>query len=131
MQKLPINVKSQQTVRKKAETTESRVSVSPLVDIYEEKEEIVMLVDVPGASKEQINIKVDNGIITISGESKIPVGGDLRYWEFNPCKYFRAFELSSEIDQERITADCNQGVLIIHLPKSERTKPREITVNVK
>ena len=131
MSKLPVNVKSKTPQKKAVESTNERITISPAVDIFDSKDEMVMLVDMPGVSKDNSQVKVDNGIITISGEARTPAGGDLRYWEFSPCRYHRAFELSPEVDQERIEADYKNGVLTVHLPKKERAKARQIKINVK
>lgn len=131
MAKLPVDVKPEGTKRSPVESTMKRRPVSPEVDIFRIKDELVMLVDMPGVPKDEIKIRIDNAIITISGQAKIPQGGDHRYWEFNPCNYQRSFELSPDVDQEKIEADYKQGVLTVRLPKLERAKPRQITVNVK
>lgn len=135
MSKLPVNVKTgfkSDTKKDNAvEKTQEQISVSPPVDIYEAGDRLMMLMELPGVSKDKIQIKVDNGIISVSGESNIPIGGDLRYVEFKPCKYNRVFELSAEIDQEKITADYKQGILYLNMPKHEKAKPREITINLK
>ncbi len=131
MANLPVNIKSDVIPQKNVERTKEGPSFSPPVDIFEEKGELVMVIDLPGVSKDDIQLMVDNGIITISGHSKTPEGGDLRYWEFSPCKYYRAFELSTDVDQKKINADYKQGVLTIHMPKQERAIPREITIGVK
>ena len=131
MAKLPVAVKSEDSGKQTVESTKERATVSPAEDIYETKTDLVMVVDMPGVSKEDTDIKVDNGIITITGQAFIPKGGDLRYWEFSPCVYHRSFALSPEIDQEKIGAEYKHGVLTIHMPKVERAKPRQIKVNVK
>ena len=131
MANLPVSVKSKMPRKKAAESTNDRITISPVVDIFESKDEMVMLVDMPGVSKDDTQVNIDNGIITVSGEAKTPVGGDIRYWEFSPCRYHRAFELSPEVDQEKIEADYKNGVLTVHMPKIERAKPRQIKINVK
>ncbi|MBN2374509.1 Hsp20/alpha crystallin family protein [bacterium] len=131
MANLPVNVKPKEAQKKPAESTSERITITPAVDIFESKDEMVMLVDMPGVAREDAQVKVDNGIITISGEARTPAGGDLRYWEFSPCLFNRAFELGAEVDQEKIEADYKNGILTVHLPKREKAKARQIQINVK
>jgi len=131
MAKLPVNLKPDETKRKLPERTMEQRSISPAVDIFKDKYRLVMLIDMPGVSKDGIKVGIDNGIITISGQANIPQAGDARYWEFSPCHYQRSFELSPDVDQEKIEADYKQGVLSIYMPKKEKAKPKEVKVNVK
>lgn len=131
MAKLSVDTKPEGTKKGSAESTMERRPVLPAVDIFRIKDELVMLVDMPGVSKDEIKIRIDNGIISISGQARIPQGGDHRYWEFSPCNYQRSFELSPDVDQEKIEADYKQGLLTVRLPKLERAIPKQITVNVK
>ncbi|UCE07631.1 MAG: Hsp20/alpha crystallin family protein, partial [bacterium] len=116
---------------KRAEETSDLDYISPAVDVYETEGELVMLLDMPGVSKEEIKVHVDKGIITITGSAHIPQEGDFRYLEFRPNHYKRSFELASEVDQEKIQADYKQGVLTIKMPKLKKAQTREITINVK
>ena len=131
MAKLPVNLKSDETKRRLPESTMEQRPVSPAVDIFKEKDRLVMLIDVPGVPKDGIRVGIDNGIITISGQANIPQEGDTRYWEFSPCHYQRSFELSPDVDQEKIEADYKQGVLTIYMPRMEKAKPKEVKVIVK
>ena len=131
MAKLPVKKETDQPLSKGAESTSDLNYISPEVDVYEAENELVMLLDMPGVSKEEIKVHIDKGVITITGSASIPQEGDFRYLEFRPYHYKRSFELGSEIDQDKIQADYNQGVLTIHLPKQEKVKTREITIDVR
>ena len=131
MPNLPVNVNQDEAKRKLPESTMEHRSMSPAVDIFKDKDRLVMLIDMPGVPKDGIKVGIDNGIITISGQANIPQTGDTRYWEFSPCHYQRSFELSPDVDQEKIEADYKQGVLTIYLPKMEKAKPKEVKINVK
>ncbi|MGA1791431.1 MAG: Hsp20/alpha crystallin family protein [bacterium] len=131
MAKLPVNVKPDETKRKLPESTMEQRPISPAVDIFKDRDRLVILIDMPGVPKDGIKVGIDNGIITISGQANIPQAGDTRYWEFSPCHYQRSFELSPDLDQEKIEADYKQGVLTIYMPKMEKAKPKEVKVNVK
>lgn len=131
MTKLPVKKEKDQPTGKSAESTSDINYISPAVDVYEAEDALVMLLDMPGVSKEDIKVHIDKGIIRITGTAKIPHKGDFRYLEFRPNYYKRSFELGAEVNQEKIQADYKQGVLTLHMPKLERAKNREIIVNVK
>lgn len=104
--------------------------VGPPVDIYETPEGLVVLADLPGVSKENLNIEVKEDILTIQGRAENPVVGDLLYREFQPVSFFRQFQLSDRVDATRIRAELKHGVLTLHLPKAEEVKPKRIEVQV-
>jgi HSP20 family molecular chaperone IbpA len=131
MSKLPVKKDLKQPTGKVAESTSDINYISPAVDVYETEDKLVMMLDMPGVSKDEIKVHIDNSVITITGNAKIPQKGDFRYLEFRPCDYKRSFELGAEIDQEKIQADYKQGVLSIQMPKQEKPKNKEITINVK
>ncbi len=109
------------------ERVKQRTTAAPLVDVYENNDELLLLADVPGASKDGINIHLDNGQLTIEARrsedaSLAPGGGQQAY------DYFRAFSVPQGIDASRIDAQLTSGVLRLRLPKSEAVKPRRIDV---
>jgi HSP20 family protein len=104
--------------------------VAPPVDIYETREGLVVLADVPGVAQEALEVRVDNNMLTIRGHARHGVPGEVTYREYELVNFFRQFELSEKVDQSRITADLKSGVLTLHLPKAEEAKPRQIEVRV-
>jgi len=104
--------------------------VLPPVDIYETSESLVLMADLPGVSKEDLDLRVDNNVLTLQGKSSHAASGEAIYREYELVNFFRQFELSEQVDQEKIAADFNQGVLTLHLPKVEKPKPRQIEVKV-
>jgi len=114
------------------ETTRTREQFyPPRVDIYDTSAGLEVLADLPGIEPENLKIKVEDGILTI--EAKRVEGQsepEDSYREFERVNYFRQFELSDEVDTERISADFTHGVLKLSLPRSERTRPRQIEVKV-
>ena len=108
---------------------ESRTLVPP-VDIFETPEGLAVVADLPGAEKEDVEVNVEKNILTLKAKPKTAPQGTpiLREFEFLP--YFRQFELSDVVDQEKIRAEMKYGVLTIHLPKQESKKPRKISVDV-
>ncbi|KPK86171.1 MAG: hypothetical protein AMJ81_01965 [Phycisphaerae bacterium SM23_33] len=106
---------------------------SPLVDIYEKDDGLVLVADVPGASKGDISVQVDKGVLTLAAEARFDVPGEAysrTYLSFEPGRFFRAFALSDEIDRDRITATVSKGVLTVELPKAEAARSRKIEIKV-
>jgi len=118
----------------KPTTTESTRTheryVAPPVDIYETRDGLVVLADLPGVAQEDLDVRVDNNVLTIRGHAHHAVPGDAIYREHELVSFFRQFELSDKVDQSRISADLKCGVLTLQLPKAEEAKPRQIEVRV-
>jgi HSP20 family protein len=104
--------------------------VAPPVDIYETRDGLVVLADLPGVAQEALEVRVDNNMLTIRGHARHGVPGEVTYREYELVNFFRQFELSEKVDQGRITADLKCGVLTLNLPKAEEAKPRQIEVCV-
>jgi len=104
--------------------------VTPPVDIYETADGLVVLADLPGVSRDALDIRVDNNILTMRGRARHTAPGDNTYREYELVHFFRQFELNEKVDQQRISADLKHGVLTLNLPKAEEAKPRQIEVRV-
>jgi len=104
--------------------------VTPPVDIYEMPDGLVVTADVPGVTHEQLDVRVDNHILTIRGQAHRTPAAEPTYREYELVNYFRQFELSDKVDESKITADLQHGVLTLTLPKAEEAKPRKIEVAV-
>ncbi|NLI77585.1 MAG: Hsp20/alpha crystallin family protein [Candidatus Riflebacteria bacterium] len=120
----------EKNVVKREVTRHPEYFVSPLVDIYETDEGLTLLADLPGVEKEGLKIAVEEGILTIEGKVAERPHEDLLVQEFEPVNFFRQFELSEVVDQNRIAAELKHGVLTLRLPKAEKAKPRQIEVIV-
>ena len=104
--------------------------VSPEVSIYETKDGYVLEAEMPGVSKEGLEITLEGREITITGHrQKEVVAGAPLVRERALVDYRRVFELDPAIDTAKIAAQMNQGVLTLMLPKSEKVQPRKIAVN--
>ena len=88
------------------------------------------LADIPGAEREGIDIEFENGSLTIHAKvpERRPENATYLMREFGVGDFYRTFRVSEQIDSARITAEYRDGVLKLHLPKSESAKPRKITV---
>ncbi len=103
--------------------------LTPVTNIREDKDGYLLEAEMPGVSKEGLEVTVANGELVIIGRrTPVQTGGELVYRESRAFDYRRAFELDPSIDAAQITAKIDQGVLTLHLPKSESVKPRKITV---
>ena len=104
----------------------------PSVDMFEKEDALVIKAELPGLSKDDIDVNIDNGKLTLSGERKSEneVGEDKFYRrERTYGKFVRTFSLPADIDPEKIAAEFKDGVLKIEISKPEEKKPRQITVH--
>ena len=104
--------------------------VAPLVDIYENEEEILLHADMPGVAKDNITVNVDNGRLEISATRKLQTKGSGSWQEFGDVEYRRVFSVPQSIDVAKVNAELKEGVLKLHLPKAEAAKPRTIEISV-
>jgi HSP20 family molecular chaperone IbpA len=104
--------------------------IQPPVDIYETEDGLVLAADLPGVAPEDLEVRLEDNILTIQGRAEHAIEAQPIYREFELVNFFRQFELSDEVDQEKITARMNHGVLILGMPKAEKAKPRKIQVQV-
>lgn len=108
---------------------ETRYMVPP-VDIFETEESLTVIADLPGVEKKDVDIQVDQDILTIKGKTNYKQPADALREEFRLIDFFRQFQLSEEVDRDKISAESRNGVLTIQLPKSEKAKPHQIKVKV-
>ena len=104
--------------------------VTPPVDIYEMPDGLVVTADIPGVTHDHLDVRVDNNVLTIRAEADHTSAAEPTYREYQLVNYFRQFELSDKVDQDKISADLKHGVLTLTLPKAEEAKPRKIAVAV-
>ncbi|MBW1727972.1 MAG: Hsp20/alpha crystallin family protein [Deltaproteobacteria bacterium] len=105
---------------------------SPVVDIYENEENIVITAELPGVDKKDMTVDVKGRILTLKGERSThdEVKED-NYYRQERCygKFERCFTLPVEVDPEKIKADYKDGVLKIDIPKVEESKPKQVTIH--
>ena len=115
------------TQRAASASSEERC-VAPRVEIRGTQDGYVLEADLPGVSKDGLEILIEGAEITWTGWPGPAPGGELLYRESNGLNYRRQFELDPAIDTSKINASVNDGVLRIQLPKAEAVKPRQIQV---
>jgi HSP20 family molecular chaperone IbpA len=112
------------------EQTRPGALYTPAADIFENESAITVLADMPGVKAADLDIDLRDNVLTLRGRVTVPeASGESEVLrEYRPGTFFRQFTLAESIDQARIDAKLNDGVLRLQLPKVERAKPRQITV---
>lgn len=112
------------------EALEKESWVAPLVDIYETTDDYHLVANMPGVSREDVKIKIEEGDLVIMGRTNFL--GELQHKflmkEIDSSNYYRKFKISESIDEDKIDAKLENGRLYVHLPKVERVKPRTIEI---
>ena len=125
-----IATRSQQSKSSREETRSQERYITPPVDIYETQQGLVVKADLPGVAKDSMDVRVENNLLTIRAHAAHVAPGDPIYREFELVNFFRQFELNERVDQAKISAELNYGVLTLNLPKAEEAKPRKIDVKL-
>ena len=109
-----------------------RQALAPAVDIAESESGITLFADMPGVSKDRLTIKVEGDNLTIEGQAQIdvPENIELLHSEVRSPYFRRSFTLSRDLDPAKIEATLKDGVLQMHIPKSEEARPKRIEVKV-
>ncbi len=124
-----VAARTQEKVPASREETRSQERyITPPVDIFETTNGLVVTADLPGVSKEGLDVRVENNLLTIRGKTAHAAPGDPVYREYGLVNFFRQFELNEKVDQSKISAELKHGVLTLNLPKAEEAKPRKIEV---
>lgn len=105
---------------------------SPALDLYQNNDNVIARVELPGMRKEDIEISLQDGMLTISGErtSETGEGDKAERTERYVGKFRRSISLPTQVDSNKVTASYRDGVLTVTLPKAEEAKPKQIQVNV-
>ena len=106
---------------------------APPVDVYEDEHNITLKVEVPGIDEKDIDVRVENNILTVHGERKFEKEEkeeNFRRVERQYGSFTRTFTLPNTVDSEKISANYDKGILKIALPKKAEAKPKQIKVNV-
>jgi HSP20 family molecular chaperone IbpA len=113
-------------------STEHEIVLQPPVDICEDSDGISLLADMPGVSKDRLDIQVDKDTLVIDGVAKLNMAEGMKplYADVRSTRYRRSFAISSELDTDNIEASLKDGVLNLRLHKRPESKPRKIEVSV-
>ena len=112
------------------ERTRVRKVYIPQVDIYETKDTIVLVADMPGVDEKSVDIILEKNVLTITGDvlQTDYKGYNISYAEYETGDYQRAFTISDEVDRDKIDASVRNGVLKVTLPKAEKAKVKKIVI---
>jgi len=112
----------------RVEAVQQNETIAPVVDVYENVDELLLLIDVPGATNDGIDVQLDKGQLTILAKRGEDSPGSPLASEYRTYDYLRLFSVPQGIDPSKIDAQLSGGVLRLRLPKSESVKPRRIEV---
>ena len=128
--KQELQVQQKRQVEDKEEATIPVRQFLPNTDIYETETALTVVLEMPGVEKTNVEVAVEGGVLKVYGQIDFSKYEGLQpiYTEYNIGHYARSFRLSSKIDQTKIEAQMNDGVLSLVLPKVEEAKPRAISV---
>jgi HSP20 family molecular chaperone IbpA len=104
----------------------------PPVDVVEDATGITLVADLPGVSKDKLQLRVEGDQLSLEGELALPLpqGMQAHHAEVRLSRYRRAFTLSKELDADKVKAELVQGLLRVRIPKAEHAQPRKIAVQV-
>ena len=116
-------------VSKEEKTVPARYYM-PNTDIYETDDALIVVMEIPGVEKKDMDIHIENDVLRVEGRVNFGnyEGMEPLYTEYNVGHFARAFTLSSMIDQQQITAKIEDGVLTLTLKKAREAMPRRITI---
>jgi HSP20 family molecular chaperone IbpA len=112
------------------EMNETRPYHTPLIDIHEGPDGLVLEADLPGVRDSDVSIQLEDNVLVLHAKvpSPAPEGARALHEEYRVGDYFRSFILSDEVERGRISAELRNGVLRLNLPKAERAKTRRIEI---
>ena len=108
-------------------------AIRPPVDIYEDGDGITLLADMPGVSKDRLNLRVDSNSLVIEGtvQFDLPQEAEALYADVRSNLYRRSFALSRELETQKIEANLKDGVLTVRIPKRAELRPRKIEIQAR
>jgi HSP20 family protein len=111
------------------EATRGGIHYTPLVDIYETADEVVLLCDMPGVKPQDFDVRFDKGELSLYGKVQPrQAPGEYLHDEYGVGDFYRSFTITPDVDAGKISAESRDGVLTVHLPKQEQVKPKRIAV---
>jgi HSP20 family protein len=126
-----LEARPKQKAERREETTRPGAYFQPTVDIFETKDELVLVADMPGVPPDGVDVDVEGDELSIEGRVRSSDYDGLKplHVEYGVGGFYRRFTLGELIDREGIKAQLKDGVLVLRLPKAERARARRITVD--
>ncbi|RQS21418.1 Hsp20/alpha crystallin family protein [Burkholderia sp. Bp8998] len=116
--------------RRDTEQATRRITLTPPVDIYEDSQGVTLWADLPGVTKDKLDVKVHDSSLSIEAEAVVPTPAILRlqHAEVREPHFARTFTLSPDFDTSRIEASLQDGVLKLTIPRRDEARPRRIEI---
>jgi HSP20 family protein len=116
--------------RREGEQSARRMTITPAVDIFEDGQAVTLWADLPGVTRDKLDVRVHDGNLSIEAEAVVPTPANLRlqHAEVREPRFARTFTLSPDFDTEKIEANLQDGVLKLTIPRREEARPRRIEV---
>ncbi|KVL07460.1 Hsp20/alpha crystallin family protein [Burkholderia ubonensis] len=116
--------------RRDTEQATRRITLTPAVDIYEDRQGVTLWADLPGVTKDKLDVKVHDSSLSIEAEAVVPTPANLRlqHAEVREPHFARTFTLSPDFDTSKIEASLQDGVLKLTIPRRDEARPRRIEV---
>jgi len=126
-----LQTQKKREVESKEERTIPARTFVPSADIYEDKDSLKVIMEMPGVEKGNVEVRIEEGVLFVEGRLDLAKYRGLQpiYTEYNIGNYSRSFRLSNAIDRDKIDAELKDGVLSLTLPKAEKAKPRTVQVS--
>lgn len=124
-----VTKREQQNELSTSERIREGVAFTPRVDILETENELLLHADLPGVWPDDLDVRFENGELILQGKCRTRQGGaTFLLNEYGVGDFYRAFSISESIDASCVNASLKNGVLTVHLPKTEKAKPKRIAV---
>ena len=125
-----LNVEEKKETQDWETVLENESTVAPFVDIYETEDDFAIIANMPGVTKENVKLKLEEEALTIFGKINYDEAVNRKYIlnENAVGNYYRKFRISNSIDETKISAKFENGQLVVNLPKHDRLKPRTINI---
>ncbi|MCA8063143.1 MULTISPECIES: Hsp20/alpha crystallin family protein [unclassified Burkholderia] len=119
--------------RRDTEQAVRRMTLVPAVDVYEDSQGVTLWADLPGVTKDKLDVKVHDSSLLIEAEAVVPTPANLRlqHAEVREPHFARTFTLSSDLDASRIEASLQDGVLKLTIPRRDEARPRRIEIKTR
>ncbi|MGN6579973.1 MAG: Hsp20/alpha crystallin family protein [Bordetella sp.] len=117
-------------VRRENDSSQRQITLMPPVDIIENSQGVTLWADLPGVTKERLDVKVHDGNLYIEAQAVVPTPAGLRlqHAEIRQPHFARAFSLGADFDASKIDANLKDGVLKLTIPRRDEARPRRIDV---
>jgi HSP20 family protein len=130
VEKQELSVREKKELVAKEEKTIPGRYYIPYADIYETDDALAVVLEMPGVEKNDLNVALENDVVRVEGQIDFSKYKDMEpvYAEYNVGHYARSFVLSNKVDREKISANLEDGVLTLTLPKTKHVQPRKIAI---